>query len=453
MSSKPILKSKSGKKKKSPDLKSDLKKQDPRIKVMDQVKFQPVLVRDSSSGEWVKEAGAKFKAVQATLQPYEKTSAGSTAYDAMNKFYREYRRDRLVRRCLNILGAFSCNRGFETVLEPPEPMEDEEADAYVEKYDDLKEYINSINRIVQLDKVCLIAVIKSKIFGHCGFEIVPWAGTKRVKDPERLIPLKSEKLEANITNWNLNGYNYDNIEMYYSDPSDLLYFVNNDLEGDLEGLSDIEPVMDELETRRTILAQSLKEGSLVAWAGIGWVQIDTTGRSDADAEQDLINTQNAIAPGKWIVTNQKIPKIEVHEIDPKLDKMILTIECLEEAIIGNFGIPKFMVGKEKQFNRATAYAELEAFISGPVEDVRRWLRREIEKQWYEPLTRKFLKLGEKEKLPILVKHKWNPITTEDFAEKITALSQAYGDGMGWLTQHKAWELAGLDPSEIENPLV
>jgi hypothetical protein len=73
-----------------------------------------------------------------------------------------------------------------------------------------------------------------------------------------------------------------------------------------------------------------------------------------------------------------------------------------------------------------------------------------------------LKLSEKERLPIIVKHRWLPISTADYAELIQASSQLadgisrlYGQGLGAVSKDQASafvkklaELLGIPETEV-----
>jgi hypothetical protein len=415
-------------------------KQTPGVTVLSEYQSVPTRMIQRG-GEWVREAGAKAKLI------WRRTEPASEAYAGMNKWYCEYRRDTLVRSCINTLAFFATSKGFETVLEPPREMEEAEAQRYVEQYKGLKDYIDEVNRKVNLDKILYTAVVKAKIFGCAGFEIV-----SENNDVVQLLPLDSTSLEPEINeDWTLTGFKYEGKSGFYA-PEEILYFANNCLEADLRGLSDIEPVLDALGTRRVILSEAFKEAATVLWAGIGLLQVDTSGLTDEEAAQVIDDVINAIKPGKWVAVNQKITS-QVVDLKPDLTKLVEVCEYLDAEIIGNFKVPRFLIGREKQFNRATAYAELDAFVNGPIADIQRWLRREIEKQWYERLARKYLKLKEDEELPVLVKHKWKPVTHADYVELFNALTQAYAQGLGWLPREKAYELAGFDPKELQKPAI
>ncbi|MEM3677749.1 MAG: phage portal protein [Candidatus Bathyarchaeia archaeon] len=380
------------------------------------------------------EAGPKSRYAPWT---YRTTSA---SYSGMNRYYREYRRDSLVRGCIDVLASFATGKGFDAYAEPVDPGES------AEKYADLVAYVNEVNRRVNMDEVLRRAVIKAKIYGKAAFEIVR---DEKTGEPLELLPLDSTRIQPEIDEetWRLKSFSYGGVSGFYQ-PGEVLYFANNALEADLEGLSDVEPVLDALETRRILLGEALKEAARVLWAGIGIHQVDTSGLSDEEAQAALEAHVQQIKPGKHIVTNQKI-QVQIADLKPDLEKLIAELEYLDQEIIGSFRVPRFLVGREKQFNRATAYAELEAFVNGPVADIQRWLRREVERQWYTPLARLYLGLGEEDPLPVKVKHKWNPISTADYVELAEAVAKLYGQGLGVLTRRKAYEMLGFDPSELE----
>jgi len=364
----------------------------------------------------------------------------STAYAGMHKYYREYRRDSLVRGCIDVLAFFATGKGFDVAVEPIDPDEDPG------KYEDLKAYVNEMNRRVNLDGILRQVVIKAKIYGKAAFEVVR---DERTGEPQELLPLDSTKIQPEIDEetWQLKSFKYGPESGFYR-PDEVLYFANNVLEADLEGLSDIEPIMDALDTRRSLLGEALKEAAKVLWAGIGIHILDTSGKSDEEAKAIIDEYVRNVKPGKHLVTNHKAT-VQVVDLKPDLEKLIAELEYLDQEIMGNFRVPRFLIGREKQFNRATAYAELEAFVNGPIADIQRWLRREVERQWYTPLARLYLKLKPEDPLPVKVKHKWNPISTTDFTELAEAVAKLYAQGLGVITRKKGYEMLGLDPAELE----
>ena len=368
-------------------------------------------------------------------------------YTGSNKFYREFRRDSLVRNCIIANAFYPTAKGFETVLELADPgdLSEEQIAAQLEQYQNVKDEIDALNKAVNLDHVLFVAQIKRSIYGKAGFEIV--LDKKGV--PTQLLPLDSTQLEPELDgDWNLAGFEYDRQSGFYK-PEQVLYFVNLSLEADQEGLSDIEPVLTMCETRQQILATDLKETAEKLWAPTVILTVDVSGLSDADAQKAIDQVITGIEPGKNIAMSQKVTATPV-DLKSDIPGLIQSLEYLDFEIIGNFRVPKFLIGREKQVNRATAYAELEAYRDGKVADVQRHLRREIENQWYDRQVRRILDLVDPKKpLPVLVKHRWNPISVMDFAEMADAVSKLYDSGIGIIDRKKGYELLDFDPAELE----
>jgi len=371
-------------------------------------------------------------------------------YTGSNKFYREFRRDSLVRNCIIANAFYPTAKGFETVLELADPggLSEEQIAAQLEQYRSVKDEIDSLNKAVNLDHVLFVAQIKRSIYGRAGFEIV--LDKKGV--PTQLLPLDSTQLEPELDgDWSLTGFEYNGQSGFYK-PEQVLYFANLSLEADQEGLSDIEPVLTMCETRQQILATDLKETAEKLWAPTVILTVDVSGLSDADAQKAIDQVITGIEPGKNIAMSQKVTATPV-DLKSDIPGLIQSLEYLDFEIIGNFRVPKFLIGREKQVNRATAYAELEAYRDGKVADVQRLLRREIENQWYDRQVRRILGLLDPKKpLPVLVKHRWNPISVADFYQQAQAVSQLWGNlGQGPLGGNlkKVYELMGWDPSELE----
>ena len=295
-------------------------------------------------------AKASIPAGWAQIDPQPSTYVG------MDKWYAEYRRDALVRDCINALAFYSTNKGFETVLEPTKKMSREEQQRFLEvpEYVELKERIDEANKRVNLDRMIAIAIVKSKVHGHSGFEKI-YANDG---DVEELMPLDSTALDPIVDEeQGLTGFNYKYMQKdkdHYK-PEDVLFFTNNQLEADWQGLSDIEPIIHSVETRRIIIQQALKEASYVLWAGIGILNVNTEGMNATDSQNAVNNVSDELAPGKWITTNHKVSG-QVYNLEPNLAGLVATLEYCDTDIIGNFRIPRFLLGREKSVNRA-CYSE------------------------------------------------------------------------------------------------
>jgi len=390
---------------------------------------------------------AKTRAAAKTKYVPWESLAEQESYSGMNKYYREYRRDSLVRTCINTLGFWSTNKGFETVLEPTGDVKAEELESFLEPYREVKPFVDKVNRNVGLDQALRVAVIKAKIFGHSAFEIV----LNKSGEPNELIPLDSTGITPDIDeNWQLTGYTYDKLDISEGpyQPREILFFANNALDLDRIGLSDIEPIIEAIQTRQKIIREDMKEAAYTLWAGIGIHILDDEGLTDEQVAKTIEEHIKQLKPGKHVATSNRW-SIQIVDLKPNLDMLINEKKELDREIIGHFLVPRFMLNREEQVNRATAFAELQAFVDGPIADIQRWVGRELEAQWYEPLVRMKLNLAPDAEVPVRIKHKWNSISTQDMMEWAKIVAELYSDGYGVIDRKKAYALMNWDVKELE----
>ena len=367
------------------------------------------------------------------------------AYKGMEKHYRAYRMDAIVRRCINALAYWATKEGFDTVLEAVgEGLTPEQQQKVIDANLPLKQWVDKINLRVRPGHVLRVAIIKAEIYGKAGFEIELTETQK--KEPNRLIslPLLSLfDLRPNVNDdWVLEGFWWRGQKNFYA-PGELLYFMNNSLESDFEGISDIEPVLDDVETRAKIRVEDLKEAATTLWAGIAIHSLDVdrlpAGLTDADVQAIIDAHIASLRPGKHIATDNRWV-IQVIDLKPDLQSLVAVKNDLDQEIIGNFQVPKFILNRTEQVNRATSYTQLESFVDGPITDIQSWIGETLEQQWYEPLTRTYLKVPEGQDPPVRVRHRWREIRTTDFFQLLTAAAAAYDGGLGFIDQAKAYEL-------------
>ena len=373
------------------------------------------------------------------------TPTTSTYYEGMPQDYRWFRQDELIRKCVVTNSYFATmTAGFETILEATQEDVDPEDYAFV------KEGIDEFNKRVNMDLVLFAAQIKRSVYGKTGFEIV----LEENDTPAWLLSLQSTKLKPNVNeDWELTGFKYEGRDGFY-DPDEVLYFVNLGLEADHEGLSDVESVRSVCQARHDLLRENFPEIVRTVWAPYTILQADTSGLSKEEADKAIIDLAEVARAGKSIAVNESVTPTVV-DMTPDIKGLCDLLEKLEQAIIGNFGTPRFLLGKPIE-NRATAYAELEAYVQGPITHIQRYFKREIERQWYDRWTRKILededkKVPEGEDPPVLVKHRWNPVRVTDVYEMAKAVAVLHGRGTGPIGQRleKAWEMMGWDPAELE----
>ena len=379
---------------------------------------------------------------------YGETSTPTTSgyYEGMNMFYRWFRQDAPTRRCIVTNAYFATMAaGFETALEPTS----EGIDAG--DYSFVKERVDGLNKLVNMDSVLFVAQVKRSIYGKAGFEIV----LDGDGDPTRLISLQSDGLRPEVSEgWGLTGFEYHGRKAMYS-PDEVLYFVNLGLEADHEGISDVEAVVDACQARHELLGENFPEIVRTLWAPYVVLKAHTEGLSKEEADRVVEQLAEVARAGKSIAVNESVEATIVN-LTPDVKSLTELKDELDQEIIGSFGTPRFLLGKPVE-NRATAYAELEAYIEGTVAQIQRYFKREVERQWYDRWTLKALDdkgeaVSEGERPPVVVKHRWKPIRTADVYEMARAVASLWGShGMGALSGRleKAWELMGWDPSELE----
>jgi hypothetical protein len=231
-------------------------------------------------------------------------------------------------------------------------------------------------------------------------------------------------------------------------PDEVFYLCNKDLDGRGFGLSEIEPILKEIQLDDKIVREDLTEAATTLWAGqiLLWLDVDRVPASWGDAEiQQALNAQvAAMAPGKTIASDNRWTA-QIVELKPDTDKLVNISDKMERRILGNFKTPRFMLSLQMDsWARATSYTELETYVDGVVTATQRWLRRAVEKQWYLKLTKLWLQQNdpswsEGSPLPIAVKHVWRQIRTSDIYEMVHAAAEMYAQGSGFANQEKAYE--------------
>jgi len=375
------------------------------------------------------------------LKHYGPTATDTDAEDDAlknKKNYRWFRQDEMVRRCVVVNAMFATmTAGFETELEPVGEVENPEA--FIEEYKGLKEEIDAINKRVNLDHILFVSQVKRSVYGSAGWEMILESETGPVM---WLLSLQSKKLEPQLSqDWELTGYKYEGRKDAY-EKEEILYFINLPLENDLKGLSDIEPIRDVCEARHMLLKEDFAEIVRTLWAPYVVLEADTTGMSSAEEDNFLDDLIAAAKSGKSLAFNQSV-KATVVDQRINFAGLVSILEKFEQSIIAQFGTPKFLLGKPIE-NRATAYAELEAYVQGTIAYIQRYFKREVERQWYDRWTRQYLSLSEDDELPVLVKHVWNPIRVTDVYEMAKAVAALHATGLGILGDFEdlAFEMMG-----------
>lgn len=360
------------------------------------------------------------------LESYQSDLCVSNEYDA-------YKKIALVRRCINSRAYYTVQRGFETRVYGPDP----------EVVAQIKRAVDAVNRRVNMDDVLYTTVVKRQIWGKCGWEIA----RDRQKNIVSLVPLVSTNITpvVNTKTLLIEEYIYQPTgggQQRRLKPSQVLYFPLNALEVNKAGLSSITPIMSPIKSKLQY-ERDLLEASKRHWAPIGLFQMDTTSIKGTENKKTAIdNFKSQLKPGQSVVYNQKI-EAQVIDLKPDLAAIIRAIEKVDEEIIGNWGIPKALVGREKTTSRAALEAALLALYEGPIGWEQRSIKRLLEAQLYDMIVRD---LGY-DTDQYRVKHWWIPVVQQD-SQLIRAL--AYSVSKGAMSKR---EMFGLLNWEVLDPQI
>jgi hypothetical protein len=327
-----------------------------------------------------------------------------------------------------------------------ELADDAAEQAFQEKYKFVKDYVDAANRAVNLDRCLFVAQVKRSIFGKSGFEIEYAADGS----PSWLLSIDSRRVKPDVDeNWKLVGYKYDDLSKWKLEENRFLYFANLDLENDREGLSEVEPVYLVCHARNNVLRRDLPEITRCLWAPYAVLSADTSGMTAVAEDAFLDSLIAAAKSGKSIAINKKVDATVV-DIQVNMAGLVALLEKLEEAIIRNFGTPRFLVNKPNE-NRATAYTEFEAYVGSTLANIQRYFKRELEDQWYPHLVQLALKKNSESGVVLLkVQHNWKTIRASDVLEMANAVSSLYSNGLGILGEEPevAYDMMGWPKDKL-----
>jgi len=346
---------------------------------------------------------------------------------SLSDYRAAFEKDDLAQYCITLLAQFSTLKGFETKIKTLDGSDPQD-------HKDIKAKIDRMNQKVNLDQILYLGQIKRYIYGFAGFEIL-WDD----EGYSKLIPLKSEFLSPKITkDYKLEGFKYYNTETLLP-PHRVFFLTTDDLDYDGRGLSKMKPIMRSLETRYDI-REDLRQTAKRIWAPTGIFQIDTSGMTEEEEAEFLNNFSQSVKPGQSIITNQSI-QADIVRLTPDLSAFVNVLSKIEEEIIGNFGIPKALVSREKSLTKATLEFALRALYEGPIKGIQQYLRREVESQLYQ---RVIDELDMTDQIRVL--HKWKPISMLDYASLAEPIATLVKNSV--IDVPTAWNILDLDLSYL-----
>ena len=346
--------------------------------------------------------------------------ARSTSYDSMDKYFREFKRDSLARQCTILKAGWTTKEGFKTELDWVNPAT---KGGNLATFNPIKDYVDNTNRIVDLDGILRNAVIFMQVSGIATYyileedddvkaliELEPWNMTPRLNEDGTL---KSWKYTGVKIEFELEGYESNELP-----PECIFYITNSAVLNEHVGLSDIEPIIETLASRRYLLQEAIQESAKSLWAPSGFLSFDTGKQKEAQAKTTIatIIDNTTLSPGRLYGINQDLKFTQVN-ISPDLQKLVAAKDDLDREIIGNFEVPAALLSRSTQAGGLSIGSEeakttAKMFINGPIADMQKRVGRQVEARWYDFLIRKFMvktkTLKEGQAPPIKLKHIWNP---------------------------------------------
>jgi len=342
----------------------------------------------------------------------------SKTFGSDAKYWDYYKSTGVLRKCINMVANFTTRAGFETTISCINKNDDPEK----EEYQAVKRKVDELNRLVNLDEVLRITQIKRQIYGNAGWQVV---GPSFLKI-KKLIPLHSAYIYPQVDKktGDFTHINYAYVKGGIIKTDRLLYFTVDQIENSISALNGVSAIRS-IE-RNIKIKKNLERDQLYAarslWAPIVIYQADMRGLTPAEQTALKNDLKQDLRPGAIVVTNRQVDA-SVTQYNPDMNNLIRAIEKQDEEIIGNFGIPKALLSREKTMARATLEFSIRAFYESTIAAEQMYLKRQLERQWYDKIVEE---LGYADK--IRIRHEWKPILDPE-SQLIVALTRAYDSGV------------------------
>jgi hypothetical protein len=348
-----------------------------------------------------------------------------TKYNDYEKYYKE---TSLVRQCIDLRAAFTTAKGFHTEIEVLDEKLNPDDFAWVKKV------VDETNRRIDMDNILYLSEIKREVFGFVLWEVVK---TKQNKKPKitRLNPLEVDQTTP--------VYNDDGVLEHFTyggeatklELEDAFYISGVSFSANPMGLSLVEPIVPSVKQQRE-LDEDVLAVAMRMWAPFIILQVDTLNMSDEQETSTMTSLKDAAQPGVNLVVNKSVESTVVH-MTPDMQSLSTVRRDIDETIIGNFTIPKALLGREKTLNRATLEASLQALRESAISRIQRTLKRAVEHQIYDRIC-EYEGVADK----VRIRHVWNPISIQDFKELSGAITDMYKAKA--IDQKTLFELLAID---------
>ena len=334
------------------------------------------------------------------------------------KYWDYYKTTGVLRKCINMIANFTTRAGFETTISCINKDDDPTKPEYLT----VKQTIDDLNRKVNLDYILFVTQIKRHLHGCAGWQ---WVTDKRGQNILALHPLTSTYINPVVDeNGFYTGLSYAPATGQFIPKEQSLFFnldtLNNNSTA-LRGVSSVRSIERNIRIKKN-LERDLLYASRSLWAPIVIYEADTRGLTPAEKKALFDDLKADLKPGAVVITNKSVVP-HVIQYSPNLGDIIRACEMQDTEIIGNFGIPKALLSREKTVARATLEFSIRGFYESSIAGEQTYLKRQLERQWYDPLVKS---MGVEDK--IRIRHEWRPIIDPE-SDLIVALVRAYDKGV------------------------
>lgn len=369
--------------------------------------------------------------------------SNGSSYMNTYKYWNYYISTGVIRKCINLIAGFTARAGFETTIK----CLDEDDSPDKPEYIAVKKVIDDLNRKVNMDNVLFVTQVKRWLYGMCSWQIVPGKTKGNIED---LQPMQSGYIQPVVDpkTGQFSGVEYWPTQGKTFPAKSVLFFNLDSLENnasDMQGVSSVRSIERELKIKKN-LQRDLLYAARSLWAPIVIFQADTRGMTPTERTTLMESLKSDLRPGGVVVTNRQVTSTVI-QYNPDLNNLIRAIQLQDEDIIGNYGIPKALLSREKTETRATLEFSIKAFFESTISQEQQYLKRQLEKQWYDPIVQA---LGYADR--IRIRHEWKPIL-DPASDLIVALTRAYDSGIisgDEFFRRLGWELDRVVP-EAEEP--
>lgn len=188
------------------------------------------------------------------------------------------------------------------------------------------------------------------------------------------------------------------------------------------GFSELERVIGQARALRRATEFDIVEIMETMWAGYGLIVVDNEGLTENDKRTDLATIKQGLKAGGFNLINGKKDEINYFPMntDPKVSEISELWNKIERSIIGNFGIPGAILGREEDANMATLIGKIRFFVNAVIRPKRKQIEKVLTYQWYDK-NMMILNKTYSEEVRLVVEYE--PIIIEDWVDMLDAVQK------------------------------